>query len=313
MSLLAAALMLALTRAEIIERFRAPVITKANGFVQVFADCPADMRREYQVPVASFAANLCTRLSQAAGLKSPRYEEPGIIVYIGDERTNRTDVIVRPATRDDGSAFTRFYLPAPGFSDVERFRLEVAKAFHRAALKREIDDDAARRAMIDADPKLRIAAEYARLEKWLKGSLEGPCDDEEYLKLARSVLAPGVARTSDVLRFASRLRLYPKAFDVPFCRRYRDCTFEQAIELAGLDPRVRFAALEKAPFVVAYGGGRGDELTAAAEAYSTFLFALARYTQTKDELKSLLDEADVKLELALEAARNNEKEDRWQP
>ena len=40
--------LLALTRAEIIERMRAPVVTQADGMVQVFADCPEDMRRELE-------------------------------------------------------------------------------------------------------------------------------------------------------------------------------------------------------------------------------------------------------------------------
>ena len=36
----------ALTRAELIERFKAPPLTKVSGLVQVVADCPAEMRRE---------------------------------------------------------------------------------------------------------------------------------------------------------------------------------------------------------------------------------------------------------------------------
>ena len=47
---------MALTRAEILERFRAPVVTQADGLVKVYADCPDDMRREYQGPIGSFAA-----------------------------------------------------------------------------------------------------------------------------------------------------------------------------------------------------------------------------------------------------------------
>ena len=48
--------MLALTRAEIVQRMRAPVVTQAEGLVRVFANCPEDMRREFQSPVARFAA-----------------------------------------------------------------------------------------------------------------------------------------------------------------------------------------------------------------------------------------------------------------
>ena len=44
----AALLLLALTRAEIVQRMRAPVITQSEGLVRVYADCPEDVRREFQ-------------------------------------------------------------------------------------------------------------------------------------------------------------------------------------------------------------------------------------------------------------------------
>ena len=40
--------MLALTRAELVARMKAPVLTMSEGLVQVYADCPEDMRIEYQ-------------------------------------------------------------------------------------------------------------------------------------------------------------------------------------------------------------------------------------------------------------------------
>ena len=39
--------LLALTRAEILERFKAPVVTQSDGLVKVYANCPEDMRREF--------------------------------------------------------------------------------------------------------------------------------------------------------------------------------------------------------------------------------------------------------------------------
>ena len=59
-------LLLALTRAEVLERFKAAPITKVDGLVRVVADCPADMRREFQEPVASFVADVCRTLYRAA-------------------------------------------------------------------------------------------------------------------------------------------------------------------------------------------------------------------------------------------------------
>ena len=45
MTLCAAIFAAALTRAEIIERFKAPVATRVDGLVEVFADCPTEIGR----------------------------------------------------------------------------------------------------------------------------------------------------------------------------------------------------------------------------------------------------------------------------
>jgi len=299
-------LCLALTRAEIIERFKAPVITKASGFVQVIADCPKDMRQEYQIPVASFAADICKKLAAAEGRQSSRYADPGVVVYVGEERTNRTDVIVRKIDRKDGSKYTRIYLPAPEYSDVDKFRLEVVRAFYFAVNGEEYDDREVYEAMINADPVLKANEQYEKLSRWQRGEETG--DDEDYLKLARSIIVPGTARQTDVLRFASRLKLYPNSFSAPFARKYHELSFSDAVKLADVEPRIRLAAYEKAPLAIAYGGGRSEELLAAAEAYSAFLFDLARFEKSKKELLDQLCEADVKLEIALEQAREYEKE-----
>lgn len=316
-------LMLALTRAEIVERFRSPVVTKVNGLVQVFADCPQEMRREFQMPVADFAAGICRKLEAAEKAGSLRFTEPGLVIYLGDVRTNIPEVVVKRLKHSGGGVFTRIYLPAPGFSDTERLRLEVVKAFYRCAMGRELDDAAAREALIASDPGLRIRDEYERLDEWCAG--EGPHGvfrtgdggedaekiDEEYMKLARKIIEPGVARQEDVLRFASRLRLYPASFAAPFAGGRRDCPFADAVELAETDPRIRLVAYEKASLVVAYGGGRSEELYKAAEAYSRFLIDLARYSKSKKELHAQLDEADTLLNIALERARLEEQGERW--
>ncbi len=308
--LAALALIFALTRAEIVERFRAPAITKANGLVQVIADCPADMRREYQMDVAAFAARICNALERKERMHAARFSSPGIMIFIGDERTNRTDVVASAKTRRGGSRYTRIYLPAPGFSDVERLRLEVAKAFYYAVKGDRLDDEDARRALVETDQSLRVREEYGDLAKWYAGELapqpdESPDEfDERMLKLARSVILPGHAAPSDVLHFAGRLRFYPAAFDVPYAGRLRSCTFAEAIELAQTEPRIRLQAFEKAPFIVAFGGGRSPELAAAANAYSAFLFELAKYKMTKDELAGLLAGADALLAEAFAKAKD---------
>lgn len=306
MTLCAAFFAAALTRAEIIERFRAPVAVRCDGLVAVFADCPSDMRLEYQNPIAGFAAEECERQYARARERRRRFAEPAISIHIGDVRTNDATVASRVLERRGGGRFTKITVPAPGYADVAALRREVAKAFHLAVLGAALDDAAAERAVVDADPEARIERAYADIERWSKEGAATGLDDEEMLKLSRTVLVPGRARPSDVLRFASRLYLYPASFDAPFCGEIQTCPFRDAIALAARDPRIRFAAYAKAPLVVAYGGGRGAELAAAADAYSNFLLELARGSKPAGELADMLDDADVKLNVAMETARKGE-------
>lgn len=305
MTLLASILMLALTRAEIIERVRAAPITKVNGLVQVIASCPKDMREEYQMPVSDFVSGVCKLLYTGLGERERRFDEPGIVLVLGDERTNRTDVVVRRLTRPDGSPMTKIMLPAPGFADIEMVRLETVRAFCRAVRGSEIDLASAERLLREADPALRVDDLYAELAAWRRGEAGG-ADDERMLRLARSVIVPGVARETDVLHFASRLFLYPETYAAPFPGGRCSCSFREAIPLARLDPRLRFLALAKSSQLVAFGGGRGEELSTAAAGYSDFLRALAAYTKSEEELGRMLDDADMKLDAALEAARRFE-------
>ena len=304
MTVLGAILLLALTRAEIVERFRAAPATKLDGLVQVFADCPADMRRDYQLPVAGFVADICQKLYLAEGMRPVRFAEPGIIVHLGDVRTNVADVVAKPAVRDGGEDFTRIYLKAPGHADIGRLRLECAKAFYRAVKGRELDDGAALLALRAADPALKAEDECSELAAWRRGertrSAFGTEDDERYLKLQRTVRLPGVALPDDVAVFASRLFLYPATFARPFAGRYDACSFREAVELARIDPMVRLAAYAKSAEVVVFGGGRGEKMTAAVDAYVKFLRALAAGRLDDAEITALLDEADAKLKGVLE-------------
>jgi hypothetical protein len=301
MTILTAVFLCALTRAELIERFRAPVVTKVDGLVRVYANCPADMRRDYQLPVAGFVADVCRALAPARRKNMRKFAEPGIVVYIGDERTNRTDVIVREGVRDDGSRVTRIYLPAPGFADREKLRLAAGRAFFRAVTGETFDEPAVRRALRDTDPLLRAADDRRDLVRWREEGVytEGR-GDEDYLKLQRKVLTPGRAAPEDVAVFASRLYLYPPYFCLPFAGVHDRCTFDEAIALAHRDAIVRYAALRKMMELSLFGGGRGERMTAAVDAYVAFLRALALGQATDAELTALLADADGKLKGVLE-------------
>ena len=287
--LLSVIALLALTRAELVARMKAPVLTMAEGLVKVYADCPEDMRRDYQMPVARFAADVCETLYRGAGERPRRFADPGIVIHIGSVRTNLTEVTARVETNAE-RVVTRIYAKSPGYADQERLRLEITKAFGRAVLGRELSDRDAVEALVAADPKMRVMERRRELEEWLRG--EGGHDDEEALALMRKVLEPGVASERDVLVFASRLQLYPETFDRPFVGGRTSLSFRESIEAAGKDPRVRLAAYLKSNELAVFGGGRGEGLARAAESYTLFLRELVRGKMSQSELSAMLDRAD---------------------
>ena len=294
--LLLAVALLALTRAEIIERMRAPVITQADGMVQVFADCPEDMRREYQSPVARFAAETVKTLRTGLSIKAERRRSPGIVIHIGDVRTNVNDIVAKAVTNDT-RVFTRIKVRAPAYADLQRFRLEVVKAFFRCERAQEISDEEARRVYRSADPVLRIEDERMALEDWF---CKGRGSDEEGFRLMRKVLKPGFASRRDVLFFASRLFLYPPHYDMRFVGGADVVSFHDAVALSRRDPLVRVVAATRANSLPVFAGGRGQRLADAAEAYRVFLLELAKGEMTDEQLFDVLDEADILLNIAYE-------------
>ena len=296
-----AIVLLALTRAEIVERMKAPVITQAEGLVQVYAGCPEDMRREYQMPIASFAAETVKALYRGLARRPVRFRKPGIVIHVGDVRTNLTDVVTRVATNAD-RVVSRIFVKSPGYADVNRLQIEVIKGFYRSVEGRELSDDEAVLAFRKSDPAFRIRSERQRLEDWLAGRL-GDLDDEEGLKLMRKIIEPGRASRRDVLIFASRLFLYPPTYDLAFVGRFKCLSFREALKWRETDPCVRIMATLKAKDLPVFGGGRGDALTAAAYAYETFLLELGKGEKDADELRALLDDADTKLNVAYEKAQ----------
>ena len=298
--------MLALTRAEIIERFKAPVVTQSDGLVKVYANCPEDMRREFQTPIARFAADTVQMLYRGLAKKPVRFDHPGIVITVGDIRTNVTTVTSQALTNDN-RVVTRIRVLSPGYADLSRLRLEVIRAFYRSVEGRELNEDEAVDAYRHADPVLRVWDERQKLEDWLAGC--GTTNDEEGLKLMRRVFDPGKASRRDVLIFASRLFLYPPQLDLRLADKYRCLSFREAVRFAKTDPLTRLAAYYKANDMPVMGGGRGEELAAAAMGYREFLLEFAKAEKSEEELLDLLDAADVKLNLALEHAQTLVRQD----
>ena len=293
-------LCLALTRAEIIERFKAPVITQADGLVQVYADCPEDMRREFQGPVAGFASETVSTLYQGLAKRPVRFQKPEILIHVGDVRTNLTEVTVRIST-NESRIVSRIRVKSPGYADLRRLRLEIVKAFYRSVEKRELSDPEAETAYRHAHPELRILDERMKLEDWLAG--RGTKDDEEGLRLMRKIFKPGESSSRDVLTFASRLYLYPPQYDLRFLGKFDRLSFSEALRFGRIDPSVRLMAYGKALELPVLGGGRSSELTAAANAYRIFLLELAAGEKDEKALTALLDDADEKLNVAFEKAK----------
>ena len=137
---------------------------------------------------------------------------------------------------------------------------------------------------------------------WLAEQLTGEKDpaeqdrasDERLARLSRAVLSPGRASAWDVQTFASRLRLYPAAFDRTIGAQGPSCSFAEAVGQAATNVYVRAAAAQKAREMPLYVIGRGEEMKAVGEAYRKFLLALAR-GEPPAELKALLQEADALL------------------
>ena len=179
---------MALTRAEILERFRAPVVTQADGLVKVYADCPEDLRRDYQGPMGSFAAETVKTLYQGLAKKPVRFERPGIVIHIGDVRTNVTTVTSSVSTNQN-RIVSRIRVAAPGYADLYRLRLEIVQAFFRSVEKREVSEQEAVAAYRKGHPALRVQDERMKLEDWFAG--RGTRDDEEGLRMMRGVFEPG--------------------------------------------------------------------------------------------------------------------------
>ena len=294
----AALIVFALTRAEIIERFKAPVVNQADGFVQVLANCPADLYREYQTPVARFAAETVKLLY---GQQKPRaFKRPALIVTLGSVRTNITDIVTNVSTNEFGGVETRLKLVAPGHTDLKRYRREIVKAFARTIEGKELDDAAAEAFYRERDPATRILKERNKLLAWFD---HGEGEDEEGMKRMYRIVEPGFASQREILFFASRLFLYPPYFDQRFAGRHQSLSFREAIKLAKGDLLIRYAAIKKAPEMALMGGGRGEKLQTAAYAYLIFLTELAKNEKEEKELAALLEVAELKLNLALEEAR----------
>ena len=162
--ILALLALFALTRAEIVQRMRAPVITRADGLVKVFASCDEDIRRDFQGPIAAQAGETVQMLYRGLGEKPRRFEAPRIILRLGNERTNTTELVTWVETNET-RVITRIHVKSPAYADLERLRVEVTRGFFRSVKQKEVSPEKARAALRAADPTCQVADRRAKLER----------------------------------------------------------------------------------------------------------------------------------------------------
>lgn len=293
---LALALVLAvLSRADLVERFRAAPVLKCDGLVEVSGMCPVEIRREFQLPVAGKAASICKKLYDVLKIKQRKFSRPSIVIFLGSQYSTNTLVKSSFQKRSDGTKYTAISLPSPAYADMAAFEREITRGF-LASLDKNATDEEVEKVLRLADPEKRLDDEYAEIAAWReKGIYKDGKTDEDYLKLMRRVKNPGFAREEEVLDFSSRLLLYPPQFAMPFCEKYQALTFGEAINLAEFDVKIRYAAWAKSSELLVFGAGRGEKFTDMVKSYGEFLRALASYTISKKELAIMLEKAESKL------------------
>lgn len=103
--------------------------TSSDGFIRVVAyDNPRD-EVGFRLPILAFAGKTVDSLAKAFDIKRERTDEPKLVIYAMDGRTNDVRVIVRRESTKDGADVMKIYLPSPGYSDLDEFRTGIARAF----------------------------------------------------------------------------------------------------------------------------------------------------------------------------------------
>ncbi len=141
--------------------------TSSDGFIRVVAnDNPRD-EVGFRLPILAFAGKTVDALAKAFSLKRERVQEPGLVIYAMDGRTNDTRVIVRPETRRSGRRVVKIFLPSPGYSDLDELRTGIARSF----LGDELPDWVLQGVIRSEDDAMRRADERFVLGLWSDGRL----------------------------------------------------------------------------------------------------------------------------------------------
>ncbi len=120
-------------------------VSSSGGFIKVYAHDDLSDPVGFRTPILRFVTSTVQGLAEDLKLDIPR-GNTGIIVYAMEGKTNDTRVLSKVIRRNEGVR-TKIWLPSPGYSDIGRFRFEIAKAFFRSCIDNAADAKLKRRAL----------------------------------------------------------------------------------------------------------------------------------------------------------------------
>ena len=161
----------------------------SDGFIRVVSyDDPRD-EVGFRLPILAFAGKTLDAVSAAFELARTKVNEPGLVIYAMDGRTNDTRVLVQPESRKNGSKVVKIFLPSPGYSDLDELRTGVVRAF----VGPELPDWVIQGILRCLDAETRRADQRFVLTLWSEGRLPffpALCTDLRVAKGAAAAL-PG--------------------------------------------------------------------------------------------------------------------------
>ena len=106
-------------------------LQSSDRFVQVFGIDDPEKGESVRSPILHFATQELDSLRRTFSVKNPKRRTSAIVIRAGEGLTNDVRVISRREMYD-GEMRTRIILPSPGYSDLDKLRFEIAKAFFDA-------------------------------------------------------------------------------------------------------------------------------------------------------------------------------------
>ncbi len=177
-------------------------VSSSGGFVKVYAFDDLNDPVGFRAPILKFVTSIVQGLAKDLKLDVPR-GEARILVYAMEGRTNDTRVLSKVIRRREGIQ-TKIRLPSPGYSDINKFRFEVAKAFFRGWIDNEAEAKVRRKPLAEVpdwvvqgalramDMNLERNDTYYVLNMWSNASLpffSALCNDLKYFDGAEVTLS----------------------------------------------------------------------------------------------------------------------------